>query len=199
MEVSDGISNIPPVVELVGDQNKETTQSNSNNADTNSYEAEKVSVTSSQQLQEPLLEFEVNAIPSVPSHDLYLKAIEEMYPTFGTGRLRSNMAFQEDWATTRAVAAQKAFITVKSMITEEKLVYDDGTSLYYDSDESVASYMKKKPKKTNLDDKDKKFFTCLPTCYAMFFAFDSKDAVESYCPFANHNTCWQKRILWNQF
>ena len=123
----------------------------------------KVSITSSQQLQEPLLEFEVNAIPSVPSHDLYLKAIEEMYPTFGTGRLRSNMAFQEDWATTRAVAALKAFITVKSMLTEEKLVYDD------DSDESAASYMKKKPKKTNLDDEDKKFFTCLPTCYAMIF------------------------------
>ena len=96
------------------------------------------------------------------------------------------MSFQEDWATTRAVAALKAFITVKSMITEEKLVYDD------DSDESVASYMKKKHRKMNLDDEDKKFFTCLPTCYAMFFAFDSKDVVESYCPFAKHNKCWQE-------
>ncbi len=54
-----------------------------------------------------------------------MKAIEEMYPKFNTGWLRSNMAFHEDWATTRAVAAQKAFITVKSMITEEKLVFDD--------------------------------------------------------------------------
>ena len=44
----------------------------------------------------------------------------------------------------------------------------------------------------NLDDEDKKIFTCLPTCYAMFFAFNSKDAVESYCPFANHNKCWQE-------
>ena len=61
----------------------------------------------------------VTAIPSVPSRDLYLKVIEEMYPTFSTGRLRSNMAFQEDWATTRAVAALKAFTTVKSMITEK--------------------------------------------------------------------------------
>ena len=43
-----------------------------------------------------------------------------------------------------------------------------------------------------LDEEDKKFFTCLPTCYAMFLAFDSKDAVESYCPFANHNKCWQE-------
>ena len=94
-----------------------------------------------------------------------------MYTEFNTGWLRSNMAFHEDWATTRAVAALKAFITVKSMITEEKLVYDDRTSLsdYYDSDESDASQMKKKPKKTMVDEEDKKFFTCLPTCYAMFF------------------------------
>ena len=86
MEVSDGIANVPPIVEVVGDQNKDTIQSNSSNTDTNLYEAEKVSITSSQQLQETLLEFEVNAIPSVPPRDLYLKAIEEMYPTFGTGR-----------------------------------------------------------------------------------------------------------------
>ncbi len=26
----------------------------------------------------------------------------------------------------------------------------------------------------------------------MFFAF-AKDAVESYCPFANHNKCWQEK------
>ena len=45
----------------------------------------------------------------------------------------------------------------------------------------------------NLDDNDKKFFTCLPTCYAIFFAFDSKDAVESYCPFAKHKKCWQEK------
>ena len=101
------------------------------------------------------------------------------------------------------------------MLTEEKLVYDDRTSLSDydnsdesgasnddDSDESEASRMwkkPKKPKKKNLDDEDKKFFTCLPTCNAMFFAFDSKNVVESYCPFAKHNKCWQKRILWNQF
>ncbi len=51
---------------------------------------------------------------------------------------------------------------------------------------------RKIPKK-NLDDEDKKFFTCLPTCYAMFFAFDSMDAVESYCPCAKHNKCWQEK------
>ena len=69
-----------------------------------------------------------------------------MYTEFNTGWLRSNMAFHEDLATSRAVAALKAFNTVKSMLTEEKLVYDDRTSLSYDSDESVASYMQKKPK-----------------------------------------------------
>ena len=102
MEVSDGIANIPLIVEVVGDQNKETTQSNSNTADTNSNEAEKVAVTSFQQLQEPTLMCAVTAIPSAPSRDLYLKAIEEMYPQPNTDRLRSNMAFHEDWATTRA-------------------------------------------------------------------------------------------------
>ncbi len=84
------------------------------------------------------------------------------------------MAFHEDWATTRAIAALKAFTAVKSMITKEKLVYDNRTSLsdYDDSDESGASNdddsdgneashkwkKPKKPKKKNLDDEDKKFF-----------------------------------------
>ena len=44
----------------------------------------------------------------------------------------------------------------------------------------------------NLDEDDKKFFTSLPTCYALFFAFDSKDVSESYCPFAKYNEGWQK-------
>ena len=51
MEVSDVIANVPPIVEVVGDQNKETTQSNSNTADTNSNESEKGALNSSQQLQ----------------------------------------------------------------------------------------------------------------------------------------------------
>ena len=38
MDVSDGIANIPPIVEEVGDQNKETTQSNCNTADINPNE-----------------------------------------------------------------------------------------------------------------------------------------------------------------
>ena len=44
----------------------------------------------------------------------------------------------------------------------------------------------------NMDEEDKKFFTSLPTCYALFFAFDSRDVSESYCPFAKHNEGWQK-------
>ena len=66
MEVSDVIANVPPIVEIEGDQNKETTQY-SITADTNSNEAEKVAVTSSQQLQEPTLMCAVTAIPSTPS------------------------------------------------------------------------------------------------------------------------------------
>lgn len=129
------------------------------------------------------------------SHDLYLKGVKEMYPHTNIEWLRSSMAFHEDWASTRAVAALTAFISVKSMISDGKLVYDDRASLSDDdsSKSIVASYMQKKPKKKNLDDKDKKFFTCLTTCYALFFAFDSKDAVKSYCPFAHHDKCWQEK------
>ena len=43
-----------------------------------------------------------------------------------------------------------------------------------------------------MDEEDKKFFTSLPTCYAMFFSFDSRDVSESYCPFAKHNKGWKK-------
>ena len=60
------------------------------------------------------------------------------------------------------------------MISDKNPVYDDRTSLSYDSDESVASYMQKKPKKTNLDDEDKKFFICLPKCYAIFWHLMSR-------------------------
>ena len=44
----------------------------------------------------------------------------------------------------------------------------------------------------NMDEEDKKFFTSLTTCYALFFAFDSRDVSESYCLFAKHNEGWQK-------
>ena len=122
--------------------------------------------------KQPLKTPSATALTSYSTRDLYLKAIEEVYIEFNTGWLRSNMAFHEDWATTRAVAALKAFNTVKSMLTEEKLVYDERTSLsdYYESDESGASNdddsdeseasckwkKPKKPKKTMLDEEDKK-------------------------------------------
>lgn len=60
------------------------------------------------------------------------------------------------------------------------------------SDGSPAGCVQWRPKKVNLDEYDKKFFTSLPTCYALFFAFDSKDVSESYCPFAKYNEGWQK-------
>jgi len=80
------------------------------------------------------------------------------------------------------------------MITEKKIVYDNRTSFSDDesSDGSYASYIQKKSKKANLDEDDKMFFTSLPTCYALFFAFDSRIVSESYCPFAKHNEGWQK-------
>ncbi len=61
------------------------------------------------------------ALTSMTSHDLYLKAIKEMYPDVVIGQLSSNMEFHEDWATTRAVAALKAFTTVKSMISDKNV------------------------------------------------------------------------------
>ena len=99
----------------------------------------------------------------------YLDAIHEMYPEVNVVRLENHLMFNENWATMRASAALKAFTTVKNMITEKKIVYSTRTSYDEDSDESVASYIQKKPKKTNLDDEDKKFFTSLPTCYSFFF------------------------------
>jgi hypothetical protein len=41
-------------------------------------------------------------------------------------------------------------------------------------------------------DEGKKFFTSLPTCDTLFFAFDSRDDSESYFPFAKYNEGWQK-------
>lgn len=137
---------------------------------------------------------ELSVLKSPTTNDLYLQAIQEMYPGINTGRLSSHLTYYEDWAQVRATAALKAFTTVKKMITEKKIVYDKRTSLSDDesSDGSYASYVQKKPKKVNLDEDDKKFFTSLPTCYALFFAFDSRDVSESYCPFAKHNEGWQK-------
>ncbi len=49
-----------------------------------------------------------------------------MYPGINTGQLSSNLAIYENWAQVRATAALKAFTTVKKMITEKKIVYDNG-------------------------------------------------------------------------
>ena len=83
------------------------------------------------------------------------------------------MAFDEDWSITSSFAGSRAFTPVKRMIADRKLEYDDRASLSDDDDSesSVASYMQKKPKKMYMDYEDKKFFTCLATCYALFFAY----------------------------
>jgi hypothetical protein len=75
-----------------------------------------------------------------------------MYPGINTGRLASNLTYYENWAQVRATAALKTFTTVKKMITEKKIVYDNRTSLSDDesSDGSYASYIQKKTKQSEL-------------------------------------------------
>ena len=77
------------------------------------------------------------------TNDLYLRAIQEMYPGINTGRLSSNLTYYENWTQVRATVALKAFTTVKKMITEKKIVYDNRTSFSDDesSNGSYASYV----------------------------------------------------------
>ena len=84
-----------------------------------------------------------------------------MHPGINTGWLSSNLAFYENWAQVRATAALKAFTTVKKMVTEKKIVYDNRTSLSDDessdgsSDGSPAGCVQWRPKKVNLHEDDK--------------------------------------------
>ena len=129
---------------------------------------------------------------------MYLAAVQDMYPEHNMGYLRSHMVLDEDWPNGRVNAASNAFRAVKDMIQAKELVFrssnddDNGYNSEGNSVSSVASYMQKKPKKTNLDDDDRKFFTSLPTCYALYFAFDTSDVSKSYCPFAKYNKSWQE-------
>jgi hypothetical protein len=95
---------------------------------------------------------ELSVLKSPTTNDLYLRAIQEMYPGINTGRLASNLTYYENWAQVRATAALKTFTTVKKMITEKKIVYDNRTSLSDDesSDGSYASYIQKKTKQSEL-------------------------------------------------
>ncbi len=52
---------------------------------------------------------ELSVLKSPTTNDLYLGAIQEMYPGINTGRLSSNLAYYENWAQVRATAALKAF------------------------------------------------------------------------------------------
>ena len=76
-----------------------------------------------------------------------------------------------------STATLKAFNTVKNIITDNKIVYDNRTSISDDesSNGSYASYVQNKQNKVDMDEDDKTFFTSLPTHYAVFFAFDSRD------------------------
>ncbi len=89
------------------------------------------------------------------SQESYFNAIQEMYPEMNVHRLSSHLIFYENWATVRASAGLKAFMAVKNMITEKKIVYSTSYSDDDYSDESVASSVQKKPNKTSLDYEDK--------------------------------------------
>jgi len=62
-------------------------------------------------------------LKSLNTKEMYLKAVQEMYPDANMGLLSSNLAIYEDWGNVRAVAALKAFTDVRKMITEKKPVY----------------------------------------------------------------------------
>lgn len=86
---------------------------------------------------------------SIPSQDLYLKSVQEMYPDQNLGWFSSNMVFNEDWVKVRATAALRALTSVKDMISPKKLVYmtyDDDDDNDYDFDEICASTVQKKAK-----------------------------------------------------
>ena len=133
---------------------------------------------------------------------MYLTAVKDMYPKHNMDYLRSHMVLDEDWRNVRVNAASNAFRAVKDMIQAEESVFGSSNDddKHYDSDgntvASDASHVQKKPKKTNLDDVDKKtnlddedrkFFNSLPTCYALYFAFNTSNVSKSYCPFAKYN------------
>lgn len=133
------------------------------------------------------------------TREMYLTAVKDVYPEHNMDYLNKHMVLDEDWPNVRVNAASNAFRAVKDMIQAKELVFGsrDDDHNGYDSEgnsvSSVASYMQKKPKKTNLDEEDRKFFNSLPTCYALYFAFDTSDVSKSYCPFANYNKSWRKR------
>jgi hypothetical protein len=81
------------------------------------------------------------------SQESYFNAIQEIYSEMNTHRLSSHLIFYENWAIVRASAALKAFMAVKNMITEKKIVYSTSYSDDYYSDESVASYVQKNQRK----------------------------------------------------
>ena len=66
-------------------------------------------------------------LKSLTTKEMYLKAVQEMYPEADMCLLSSNLAIFEDLDNIRTVAALKAFTAVRKMITEKKLVYDNRT------------------------------------------------------------------------
>lgn len=151
-----------------------------------STEDDTISMTPNQQ-------FFIDRIGVNPGKSLekYIKDISEMYPETNVARFGEIMKLPDGWQWARANAAESAYAKVKNMISGGKLKYCEDSA--EDSDDSVASYMQPRKTKENIDDYEKKFFTSLPSCYSMFFAFDTGNIVESACPFSKFNQCWRKK------
>ena len=107
--------------------------------------------------------------------------------------------FFENWAQVRFTAALKAFTTVRNIIVEKKIEYDNRTSLSDDesSNGSYASYVQKKQRKWTW----MRNFTSLPTCHALFFAFDSILGMfqKVIAPLQSIMKVDKKWTLWKQF
>ena len=56
---------------------------------------------------------QLSVLKSTTSKDLYLRAIQEMYPGINSGPFSSSLAFYDNGAPVRATAVLKAFTTEK--------------------------------------------------------------------------------------
>jgi hypothetical protein len=63
---------------------------------------------------------QLSVLKSTMTRDIYLRAVQEMYPGINTGQLSSIFTYYENWTQIRVTAALQAFTTVKKMISEKK-------------------------------------------------------------------------------
>ena len=122
------------------------------------------------------------------SLEKYIKDISEMYPETNVARFGEIMKLPDGWQWARVYAAESTYAKVKNMISDGKLTFGEDSTK--DSEGLFASFIQPNKPKKNIDNYETKFFTSLPSCYSMFFAFDTGNIVESACPFSKFNQCW---------